>query len=273
MTGRAILCVTLISALTGCSALLTRSPSRNLDQSTTPRCTESRASVVMDGMFIALYGLTSMVALSAGESGVATPLLALGGAHTASALVGSGRVKRCKRAFAAHREWVASEQMLKQIQSNQTRNDPTVGREGKACRANLVCDPGLTCDPDTQICVPESRLAAQPSAAGTPGSPMGSMSSPTESDSADPPTGAVDARSPPSSVVSEPRTAAEPVDMPNDPWAASPPVAEPPAAIEPPPPAPAPEAPAKDSPPPPAEPPPPADSDTPWADFWRESNR
>lgn len=98
----------IVLQLIGCAAISMRSP-KSKDPRMTPRCSESRGGVFLDGLFIAAYGLASLAIISNNTDTpqLAIPTLALGGAHVASAVAGHRSAKRCTNAIEAHETWFA----------------------------------------------------------------------------------------------------------------------------------------------------------------------
>ena len=242
----------------------------------------------MDGLFVSLYGLGTVAALSDGETGVSIPLLALGTAHLVSAMVGNKSAKRCREVLAEHRRYkdgkglrLAAKQKTSSLDEKMTT---IMGEEGKACYPGGVCDDGLECEPDARICVPERRSASATDASSAPVAAQGAAqaAAPPAAAKAEAGTTARTEASTPAHTGDAAKTAANrseanrseadpPRSQDTTPPAreTTPPVEDqrPPAAESRPPDAPKGEP--KDE---PKDPDPPAEGDAPWADFWREIN-
>ncbi len=164
--------------------MMMRSP-KSKDPSDTPRCSEGRGGVILDGLWASVYGIAA-IAVAQDEAGeVALPLLLLGGVHVASAVAGHRSANRCAKANKAHDEWLAT-QNIELEPRNDRRDDASEdgpGMKGGPCFRNGTCDTGLQCEPATRICIAELSDPSDPMAVADPESPASTSTTDTPPES------------------------------------------------------------------------------------------
>lgn len=161
-----VLGLALALASAGCAAMMKQSPAADWEPQQMPRCSQSEGGVVLDGVFVALYGLGSIAAMSSDEGGLGLGLGILGGVHLASAISGHNSARRCKKALDQHEAWIMSE---RRGEKEPAETYAEVGTRNGRCYRDGTCEEGLTCHPDEQICVLAHlrKPASKPGASST----------------------------------------------------------------------------------------------------------
>ncbi len=135
----------------GCAAMMKQPLPSDWQPQEMPRCSQSNGGAVIDGVFVAMYGVGGLAAAANDEGGLGLGLVVLGGLHLASAISGYSSASRCQKALDEHEAFLLSEKRGR----NQTRaaHRPERGTRGGGCYSDATCDEGLTCHPETKICV------------------------------------------------------------------------------------------------------------------------
>jgi hypothetical protein len=226
----AALLTALIYSLSGCAALTMSSP-KSSSPADPPRCSEARGAVVIDGIFAGLYGLGGVALLAADEGGLGLLVGSLAAIHVASAVAGNRSATRCTKAHEAHEAWLESGAPRPSFPVD---TEVAMGAAGSACYPNETCNPGLTCDQTSNLCIVPRPAPGQPDTSAPPDSTT------ADSTTADRPSAPAPAAPPAGSQPAQPRPAS---DRP----------AAPPSRAE-----------------RPGRQPTPPRSHEPWGDFWRE---